>query len=40
VKLIKNVGAEVVEACFIIEFEFLNGKDKLDCEIFSIIKEG
>ena len=39
VKLIKNVGAEVVEACFIIELEFLNGKDKLDCDVFSIVKE-
>jgi len=33
------VGAEIVEACFIIELEFLNGREKLDCEVFSIIKE-
>ena len=39
VKLIKKVGAEIVEACFIIELEFLNGRDKLDCDVFSIIKE-
>jgi len=39
VKLIKKVGAEIIEACFIIELEFLNGRDKLDCDVFSIIKE-
>ena len=39
VKLIKNVGAEIVEACFIIELEFLKGREKIDCEVFSIIKE-
>ena len=39
VNLIKKVGAEIVEACFIIELEFLNGRDKLDCDVFSIIKE-
>jgi len=39
VNLIKKVGAEIVEACFIIELEFLNGREKLDCEVFSIIKE-
>jgi len=40
VNLIKKVGAEIVEACFIIELEFLNGREKLDCEVFSIVKEG
>ena len=39
VNLIQKVGAEVVEACFIIELEFLNGKDKIDAPVFSIIKE-
>ena len=39
VNLIKKVGAEVVEACFIIELEFLKGRDKLDCDVYSIIKE-
>jgi len=39
VSLIKKVGAEVVESCFIIELEFLKGREKLDCEVFSIIKE-
>ena len=39
VNLIKKVGAEVVEACFIIELEFLKGRDKLDCDVYSVIKE-
>ena len=39
VKLIKKVGADIVEACFIIELEFLKGREKIDCEVFSIIKE-
>jgi len=39
VNLIQKVGAEVVEACFIIELEFLNGKDKINAPVFSIIKE-
>jgi len=39
VNLIQKVGAEVVEACFIIELEFLNGKDKIKAPVFSIIKE-
>lgn len=29
VKLIKNAGAECIEACFIINLAFLNGEDKL-----------
>jgi adenine phosphoribosyltransferase len=39
VNLIKKIGAEIVEACFIIELAFLNGRDNLKCEVFSIIKE-
>ena len=39
VNLIQKVGGEIVEACFIIELEFLNGKDKLNCDVYSIIKE-
>jgi adenine phosphoribosyltransferase len=39
VNLIKKVGAEVVETCFIIELEFLKGRDKIDAPVFSIIKE-
>jgi len=39
VNLIQKVGAEVVEACFIIELEFLNGKEKINAPVFSIIKE-
>jgi len=38
--LIQKVGAKCVEACFIIELSFLNGKDKLNVPIFSVIKEG
>ena len=39
VNLIQKVGAEVVEACFIIELEFLKGRDKINAPVFSIIKE-
>ena len=39
VNLIKKVGAEVVEACFIIELGFLNGRDKIEAPVYSIIKE-
>jgi len=38
-RLIQRVGAKCVEACFIIELAFLNGKDKLQTPVFSIIKE-
>ncbi len=38
-RLIDRVGAECVEACFIIELAFLNGAKKLDTPIYSIIKE-
>jgi len=39
VNLIQKVGAEVVDACFIIELEFLNGREKINAPVFSIIKE-
>jgi adenine phosphoribosyltransferase len=38
-ELIKKAGANLVEACFIIELAFLEGAKKLDVPIFSIIKE-
>ena len=38
-RLVDRVGAECVEACFIIELAFLNGAKKLDTPIYSIIKE-
>ena len=38
-RLIEQVGAECVEACFIIELAFLNGKEKLDIPIYSVIQE-
>ena len=38
-RLIDRVGAECVEACFIIELTFLNGKNKLQTPVYSIIKE-
>lgn len=38
-ELIKKVGGELVGAAFIIELDFLNGKEKLpkDLEVFSIV---
>jgi adenine phosphoribosyltransferase len=38
-KLIDKVGAKCVEACFIIELGFLEGRKKLDTDVYSIIKE-
>lgn len=38
-RLIERVGAKCVEACFIIELTFLDGKSKLDVPIYSIIQE-
>jgi adenine phosphoribosyltransferase len=39
VKLIDRVGANCVEACFIIELTFLEGSKKLGVPSYSIIKE-
>lgn len=37
--LVEKVGATVVEAAFLIELTFLNGREKLrDCPIFSLIQ--
>ncbi len=38
-RLINKVGANCVEACFVIELTFLEGAKKLDVPIYSIIKE-
>jgi len=38
-RLINRVGAECVEACFIIELSFLEGHKKLNTPVYSIIKE-
>jgi len=38
-KLIDKVGANCVEACFIVELAFLEGSKKLTTPVYSIIKE-
>ena len=38
VRLVREVGAEVVGAAFAIELTDLNGREKLDCPVFSVIK--
>ena len=38
VKLVKSLGATVVKALFVIELEFLNGKDIIDAPIKSLVK--
>jgi adenine phosphoribosyltransferase len=35
--LIKRVGAQCVEACFLLELDFLKGRDKLDTEVYSVL---
>lgn len=37
VSLIKKVGANCVEACFILELDFLNGRDGMDTDVYSVI---
>ena len=37
VSLINKVGANCVEACFILELDFLNGKDGIETEVYSVI---
>jgi adenine phosphoribosyltransferase len=37
VSLIKKVGATCVEACFILELDFLNGRDGIDTDVYSVI---
>ena len=38
-RLIDKVGANCVEACFVIELTFLEGSKKLDIPVYSVIKE-
>lgn len=38
VSLIKKVGADCVEACFILELDFLNGRKDIDTEVYSVIQ--
>lgn len=35
--LIDKVGAHCVEACFILELDFLKGKDKISAEVYSVL---
>jgi len=35
--LIDKVGAHCVEACFILELDFLKGKDKINTEVYSVL---
>ena len=37
VSLINKVGANCVEACFILELDFLNGKDGIETDVYSVI---
>jgi len=39
IELVKNLGGEVVEAVFVIELEFLKGREKIkDVPVFSLVK--
>ncbi|HIP51675.1 MAG TPA: adenine phosphoribosyltransferase [Campylobacterales bacterium] len=35
--LIGKVGANCVEACFILELDFLKGKEGMDCDVYSVL---
>jgi len=35
--LIEKVGANCVEACFILELDFLKGRDGIDAEVYSVM---
>jgi adenine phosphoribosyltransferase len=35
--LINKVGANCIEACFILELDFLNGKEGIETEVYSVI---
>jgi len=35
--LIGKVGANCVEACFILELDFLKGRDGIDCDVYSVM---
>ena len=36
--LIKKVGAECVEACFVLELNFLKGREKFDIPVYSVLQ--
>lgn len=36
--LISKIDVELVEACFIIELEELKGREKLTCDVYSVLK--
>lgn len=36
--LIKKLDGDIVSFCFLIELEYLNGRDKIDYDIFSLLK--
>ena len=38
VKLVERLGGNCIEACFFVELTFLNGKDKLNVPVFSVVK--
>lgn len=38
VNLINKVGAKCVEACFIMELEFLNGREGFDTQVYSVLQ--
>jgi len=35
--LINKVGAQCIEACFVMELDFLNGKEKIDAPVYSVL---
>ncbi len=36
-KLINNVGAECVEACFVMELDFLKGREKIEAPVYAVL---
>ncbi len=36
--LIERVGAKCVECCFVMELGSLHGRDKFDCEVYSVLE--
>ncbi len=38
--LINKVGAECVEACFILELTFLHGRENIDAPVYSVLQVG
>ena len=40
VEMVRRLGGEIVEAGFIVELEFLKGRDKLDIPVYSLLQYG